>query len=192
MCGSIARDMLVFASVNDPEVARILSTGGVGVLRTDTLYGLVASADNESAVNRVFSIKGRDDNKSPILLIDSISQMYDEISDVSAAFIHAVWPGRVSVIVPSGRAPTWITRGNASVAYRMPAVEMLRGLLKSAGPLIAPSANPQGHQPAMSVEEAQRYFGDTVDFYVDGGVVEDPQPSELHRIRGDGTIERLR
>ena len=192
MCGSIARGMTVFTSVNDPEITRILLAGGVGVVRTDTLYGLIARADDEAAVRRVYELKGRDDDKSPIVLISAVEQIYDELSEVHRAYVDGVWPGPVSVIVPSHRAPSWIRRGNASVAYRLPDDSSLQDLLSATGPLIAPSANPQGMQPALNIREARYYFADKVDFYVDGGQVEHPQPSQLLRLEADGEVTRLR
>lgn len=184
--------MTVFTSVNDPEIVRILLAGGVGVVRTDTLYGLVARADDETAVRRIYELKGRDDDKSPIVLISTTTQIYDRLSDAHQSFIDGVWPGPVSVIVPSQNAPSWIRRGNASVAYRLPADASLRDLLHSTGPLIAPSANPQGMQPAMNIREARYYFAEKVNFYVDGGQVDNPQPSQLLRLEADGEVTRLR
>lgn len=184
--------MTVFSSVNDPEITRILSAGGIGVLRTDTLYGIVARADVEEAVRRVYALKGRDDDKSPIVLIESTEQLYDKLSIKHQAFVAETWPGPVSVIIPSTKAPSWIRRGNGSVAYRLPANAELRELIRSAGPLIAPSANPQGMQPAMNLREAKYYFGSAVDFYVDGGTIQNTEPSQLMRLETDGTATRLR
>ncbi len=184
--------MKAFTSVNNPEVARILLAGGVGVLRTDTLYGVVARADDEAAVRRVYELKGRDDDKSPIVLINTTGMIYDQLSEAHQSYVHEVWPGPVSVIVPSRLAPTWVRRNNDSVAYRMPAIDELRTLLAVTGPLIAPSANPQGMQPAMNVGEAQYYFGNKVDFYVDNGTVEDGTPSQLLKLEDNGEVTRLR
>lgn len=184
--------MRVATSVNDPEIIRILRAGGIGVLRTDTLYGVVANADDEGAVRRVYELKGRDDDKSPIVLIDSIDQIYDELSEAHTEYVSHVWPGPYSVIVPSVVAPLWIRRGNGSVAYRMPASDELRQLIGHTGPLIAPSANPQGMQPATSLQEARYYFADKVDFYVDGGTVEHAKPSSIIRLEDDGQVTQLR
>jgi L-threonylcarbamoyladenylate synthase len=182
----------VFSSVNDPEIARILTSGGVGVLRTDTLYGIVAKADDEAAVRRVYALKGRDDDKSPIVLIADIDQLFEKLPESHREYVGQVWPGPVSVIIPSLKAPTWIRRGNDSVAYRMPDDADLRKLLAVTGPLIAPSANPQGMQPAMNVREAKYYFGTNVDFYVDQGTVESREPSRLVCLEPDGEVTRLR
>lgn len=182
----------MFSSVNDPEIIRILLAGGVGVLRTDTLYGLVARADDEAAVRRIYELKGRDDDKSPIVLISSIDQIYDDLDERHRIFAGDAWPGPVSIIVPSVAAPTWLRRGNDSVAYRMPAKPELRQLIDATGPLVAPSANPQGMQPAMNLTQARYYFSSNVDFYVDGGTVEDARPSQLVRLDANGEVTRLR
>ena len=170
----------------------MLQEGAVGILRTDTLYGVVARADTEVAVERVYDLKDRDNRKSPIVLIASIDQLWDTPPEVAQSVLQNAWPGPVSVILPSSEAPVWIRRDNGSVAYRLPADEALQNLLRQTGPLIAPSANPEGQTPAMTVTEAQGYFGDAVDFYVDGGTVKDAAASQLIKVYEDGHTERLR
>lgn len=184
--------MFIATTLRDPRIVAALQRGGVGVLRTDTLYGLVASADNEAAVERVYVLKRRDDGKSPIVLIADIEQMFDQVNERERHVLDDVWPGKVSVIMPARQAPAWLTRGNESVAYRLPEHDELRQLLRQTGPLIAPSANVQSQPPAMTVAEAMEYFGDAVDFYVDGGRVTEASPSHLIRVLGDGHVERLR
>jgi tRNA A37 threonylcarbamoyladenosine synthetase subunit TsaC/SUA5/YrdC len=52
----------LFTDRFDETVISLLKKGGVGVVRTDTLYGLIAAAKNEAAVERVFEINGRERN----------------------------------------------------------------------------------------------------------------------------------
>lgn len=184
--------MTRFTTVNDPRVVRALQDGAIGVLRTDTLYGVVARADDEAAVRRVYEAKGRDDTKSPIVLISALHQLYDQPDEPAAELLSDVWPGKVSVILEAVKAPAWLSRGNGSVAYRLPADDELRELIARTGPLIAPSANLQGETPAMTIDEAEAYFGQAMDFYVDGGQVVDDSPSQLLRLGKDGEVERLR
>lgn len=184
--------MNIFKNKYDQKVIDILRDGGVGILRTDTLYGFVASANNEEAVERVYAIKDRSDTKSPIVLVSSLDQLFEKPSDIERKLLDEKWPGKVSIILSSQNAPAWIERGNHSVAYRMPDDEALRRLIAQTGPLIAPSANPQGATPAMNIDQAINYFGDTVDFYVDSGEVLDSAPSQLLRIDESGEVERLR
>lgn len=184
--------MKVISDIRSPEVASILNANGVVILRTDTLYGILARADSHSAVERVYALKGRDETKSPIVLIGETSQLFDTVSNSVARLTKEVWPGKVSIIVPSEDAPEWIRRNNQSVAYRLPDTSALQNLIDLTGPLIAPSANPEGEQPAMTIEQAIEYFGDLIDLYVDGGEVADAAPSQLLRVRDDGSTERLR
>lgn len=184
--------MVIEANLFTDEIIDTLKRGGIGVLRTDTLYGIVARADSGDAVERVFNLKQRTPTKSPIVLISNPSDMFDAYDETIIKQLDDFWPGKNSIILPSNRGPHWLTRGNESIAYRMPANKPLRELITSTGPLIAPSANPEGLPPANSVVEAKRYFGDMVDFYVDSGVVTDEMPSKLLKLQSKGTFERLR
>lgn len=184
--------MKILTRHDSEDIITLLLSGGVVVLRTDTLYGLLCLADNQTAVERVYACKGRDDNKSPIVLVATDKQLFDAPSDATKTLLSEMWPGKVSVIMASANAPKWIERGNGSVAYRLPDDEWLRRMLTQTGPLIAPSANPQGHMPARTINQAILYFGDKVDAYVDGGEVSDDTPSALVRLSADGGVERLR
>ena len=57
------------------DIIKILKKGGVGVIPTDTLYGLVGSAFSKKAINRIYKIKNRDKNKKLIVLISSIKDL---------------------------------------------------------------------------------------------------------------------
>lgn len=184
--------MTIVTTIVNQQVVDLLNQGGIGVLRTDTLYGVVARADNEAAVEKVFAAKGRTDTKSPIVLISALDQLFDVYDQATLNRVMTMWPGPNSIILPSGAAPHWITRGNQSVAYRMPADENLRALIGLTGPLIAPSANPEGLPPAFNVNDARNYFSTRMDFYVDGGVVLQPEPSSLYRLLPSGEFEQLR
>lgn len=174
------------------DVVDCLVLGGVVVLRTDTLYGVVAQAANRSAVQRVYDIKQRDDGKPSIVLVASYDQLFDEPSLAHHRLMNMSWPGPVSIIMPSIQAPDWITRGTKSAAYRMPGNVQLLDLIRTTGPLVVPSANPQGLPPATTVDMAIGYFGDEVDLYVDGGVVASASPSQLLKIDNDNRVERIR
>jgi L-threonylcarbamoyladenylate synthase len=181
----------VYSDNFDENIVLLLKKGGIGVIRTDTLYGIIASAGNEAAVERVFATKGRNSDKSPIVMIGSTDQLFDQVDESVLHLLKDFWPGKNSVILPSHAAPDWITRGNQSVAYRLPDNKALCEFIMQTGPIIAPSANPQGLQPAMTIKQAEKYFGDKVDFYVDGGAVADNTPSWLLKF-GPSGVERLR
>lgn len=186
-------------------VVPIIARGGVGVLPTDTIYGIVGSALNHDAVRRIYALKRRNLKKPMIILIASPEELrrFGVVLDVgSKKILKDVWPGQVSVVFPlaRGRFPRrsvagrfgYLHRGTSSLAFRLPKPVWLRALLKKTGPLVAPSANTEGAPPAKTIREAKKYFGDRVDFYVDIGRLQ-AKPSTLITVaRGAGKIAVLR
>lgn len=163
----------------------MLQNGSVGVLPTDTLYGLVASALNPEAVDRVYRLKRRDDGKASIILIGDLKQL--DLFGISETDKHRAsnyWPGPVSLVLACpDESLKYLHRGSDSLAFRLPANQILWEFLEKSGPLIAPSANLEGHPPAASVDEARDYFAHEIDFYVEGGELEG-KPSNLISLLG--------
>lgn len=174
-----------------PELIGTLKDGGVAIIRTDTIYGIVGRADDQATVERIFHVKNRTPEKSPIVLISDPSEMFDTYDTPTLTALQPYWPGPNSIILPSKNGPPWITRGNGSIAYRLPSGTALQALIREVGPLTAPSANPESLPPAKTIEQAKQYFGDTVDYYYDGGAVNSLTPSSLFRYDND-TFVRLR
>lgn len=154
-----------------------LRNGAVGVLATDTLYGLVGSAFYPDVVARIFQLKRRNINKPVIVLVSDVEQMkyfgIDLTRDVLRA-LQTYWPGRYSIVLPTKENARfdYLTRGTGTIAFRMPDRADLFELLDLAGPIVAPSANIEGQPPATTIEEARKYFGEEIDFYADAGKVE--------------------
>lgn len=156
-------------------IADRLKNGEIGVLLTDTLYGLVGPAREPKAVERIYALRKRELDKPLITLIAGKSDMVKfgvKLDARMAMFLDRVWPGPVSVIVPvEANEFSYIHRGTKSIAFRVPAKKELHELLELTGPLVAPSANLAGEPPAKTVDEAKGYFGDEV-FYIDEGRIE--------------------
>ena len=150
-----------------------LKRGDIGVLKTDTIYGLVGSALNEETVKRIYTVRRRNPKKPLIILIGSLRDLHlfgIELSPRVRRILKRIWPGPVSVILPCEHKKfSYLHRGTNSLAFRMPKKNTLQQLLKATGPLVAPSANPEGLPPSNSIQDAYAYFGDTIDFYVNGG-----------------------
>lgn len=170
----------------------LLKTGAVGVIGTDTVYGLVARALDHQAVERLYAIKKRDD-KPGTLIAASIAQLED--LGLKHRYLKAVeefWPGAVSVVIPSSDPDLkYLHRGKMSLAVRVTDDKQLVELLKKTGALLTTSANQPGEPVANNVKEARSYFGDQVDFYQDAGDLSARQPSTVIRIIDDA-VEVLR
>ena len=183
--------MRIFSSTSDPELLTLLKAGGVGVLPTDTVYGLVCRAADQAAVAKLYALKHRE-GKPGTIVASKLQQLID--LGLRARYLKAVeafWPNPLSVVIPSGDELKYLHMGQHSLAVRIPANDAMREFLAHTGPLLTSSANMPGEPTATNLAEAQAYFGDQVDFYVDGGTITDPVPSTVIRILDDA-IEVLR
>lgn len=160
----------------------------VGVIPTDTLYGLVGHALSKKAVARIYKLKKRSPKKASIVLISSLKDLKlfgVKINKATKKIIQKYWPGKVSIILPCiGQKFVYLSRGTKSLAFRIPNKKDLLNLLKKTGPLIAPSANPENKKPAETITEAKKYFRNSVDFYINGGKLKS-LPSTLIKIESN-------
>lgn len=176
------------------KVIGVLRRGGIGVLPTDTIYGVVGSAFSRKAVERLYRLRRRNSKKPMIVLIGALTDL--AVFGITPntkikKILSTVWPGPVSVVLPCpSQKFSYLHRGVKTLAVRLPRPRSLRTLLKLTGPLVAPSANPYGLRPAETIEEAKKYFGKRVDFYVAAGRIT-KNPSRLIVFKR-GKLKRLR
>ena len=116
------------------EIEKILKTGGVGVFPTDTLYGLVASALNKKAVERIYTLRKREKKKPLIVLISSLADLktFDIVlTSEQKKILKKYWPGKVSVVL-NCKSKKWeyLHRGTQSIAFRLPGDKNLLDFLK--------------------------------------------------------------
>ncbi len=164
-------------------VIDVVASGGVICFPTDTAYGLGVDPGNTSALDRLFTIKGRAANKPILLLVDSID-MARTLSRETALFEHLVgefWPGPITLVVSAAPGLSErVTAGSGTVGIRWPQAPLATRLVGRLGhPLTGTSANLSGEAPARSATEAVEQLGDRVDLVVDGGASPDTPPSTL-------------
>ncbi len=175
------------------KAKQFLKKDGIGVLPTDTIYGVVGSALSKKAVSKIYKVKNRGKGKPFIILINSIKQL--EIFGVStgekeAKFLAKIWPGKVSVILPcTEKKYAYLHRNTNSLAFRMVGKRNrnLFHLIEGVGPIVAPSANKEGASPASTITEAKKYFSNEVDFYIEAGTKKS-KPSTLIQIKNNKVI----
>ena len=162
---------------------------GIGVLPTDTLYGLVCSALDEKAVEKLYQLKERNLKKPFIILISSLKDL-DLFKVKLPEKVKEFWPGKVSIVLPCASEKfTYLHKGLNSLAFRWPKDEFLRKILLKTGPLVAPSCNKEGEKPAETIKQAKEYFPN-LDFYINKGVLKG-KPSKIIKIE-DGKVIVLR
>jgi len=170
---------------------RLLQSGGVGVMATDTVYGLVARASDEQAVRRFYGLKHRE-HKPGTVVAASVEQLVElGVPNRSLKKVARWWPNPLSVEISLGPELSYLHQDTGRQAFRVVADEDLRDILVMTGPLVTTSANKPGEPGATTLSEAHEYFRDAVDFYVDGGDLSGRAPSTIIRVVGDD-IEVIR
>ena len=161
--------------------ARALKEGHLIAFPTETVYGLGADANNESAVSRIYKVKGRPQDHPLIVHIadwQTMGEWADQIPDFAIDLARAFWPGPMTLILKrSELAKDFITGGQDTVGIRVPnqtiALQLLTEFTKLGGKgVAAPSANRFGQvspTTAQAVQEEIGAFLDIKDVILDGG-----------------------
>jgi len=162
--------------------ARNLKAGALIGLPTETVYGLAADAENESAVRRIYEVKGRPSDHPLIVHIGSIEYLEKwarDIPEYAWTLAKTFWPGPMTLILNRSEiAKDFLTGGQESVGIRFPRSEAALSVINKfhaigGKGLAAPSANKFGAvspTDAISVEEEiGRELNEKIDFILDGG-----------------------
>ena len=165
--------------------AQSLIDGHLVAFPTETVYGLGADATNQSAVARIYEVKGRPADHPLIVHISDLKYLDQWISEIPAYAIElarSFWPGPMTLILNrSELAKDFITGNQDTVGIRIPDNSIALGLLeafhqKGGTGIAAPSANRFGQvsptTAAAVEEELSKYLTDS-DLVIDGG------PSEV-------------
>lgn len=166
---------------------RILLSGGVVIIPTDTVYGIAAHPKFSSAVDRIRQIKGRPTQK-PIALLasdpDAVHAFGAVFPPAAQRLAERFWPGALTLVLPCGET----TEG-----FRVPDHEQTRALIRlCGGALRVTSANLSGQMPACSAVEALKSVGLEADLVIDGGISPGGVASTVLQIDADETVHLLR
>ena len=152
------------ASFVNEVVSRFLADE-VGILPTETVYGLMCSFDNLAGQERIYEMKQRDSRKKFQMMIAQIQDVIGlniSISENLKSLATRFWPGPLTIVVQND--------DGIEVGLRIPDDEFLLSILrKIRKPLVATSANLSGCEPSDSL---LCNFGDLVsspDFVVMSG-----------------------
>ena len=165
------------------QAAEVLNRGGVAVIPTDTVYGLAARPDFEAAVDRLYTIKGREAKKPIALLasdVEAIGRFGYPVEGKARELAEKYWPGALTLVI-------------GAEGFRIPDHDKTRELIAACGGVLrVTSANLSGRRPATDAPQALKDVGLSADYVVDDGVSPGGVPSTVVRVATDGSIEVLR
>ena len=198
MSGKNVTEVVLADAAGIAKAARILESGGLVAVPTETVYGLAARADSADAVAKIYAAKGRPDFNPLIVHVLNAAQAerYAEFSPAARALAEAYWPGPLTLVLArrhdAALAPA-VTAGLPTVALRAPAHPAMRALLEAARfPLAAPSANRSGFISPTCAAHVLASLDGRIDLVLDGGATTAGVESTIVAVRADGSIEELR
>jgi L-threonylcarbamoyladenylate synthase len=179
--------MRILSKENLAEVVELLRAGETVVFPTETTYGLGCDATNQTAVEKIFKIKGRKADKPFLAVVPTIevSKEYLEWNELLQKISEKYWPGAVTVV---GRAKenffiNGIVAQDKTMAVRVTADPWLNELATQFGkPVVATSANLADQASVYSVDEIKEIFENQEfkpDAIVDAGVLPQNPPTTI-------------
>lgn len=156
------------------EAARVLVSGGLVALPTETVYGLACDATDPRAVASLYAAKGRPSFNPLIAHVWDVAaaRRVGHLTPAAEALAARFWPGPLTLVVPAiPEATSELARaGLTSIAIRVPAHPVAQAVLKAAGrPIAAPSANRSGHVSPTSADHVMDDLDGRIDLVLDAG-----------------------
>lgn len=116
------------------KVKQILENGGVCILPTDTVYGIVCDSQNEESVKKIYNLKRREISNPMSIVASNINMIKDvskKISKVEQKIIKKFLPGALTIILKKNeRIPKIVTSGLDTMGIRIPDNKFLLDLIE--------------------------------------------------------------
>lgn len=142
--------------------AKLIKQGRVIVCPTDTVYGLLADAQNKNAIKELFEIKKRPKEKAiPIFVKDiKTAKRLAYINGSQEKFLKKFWPGKLTVVLrKKEKLPKILFGSTKKIGLRIPSYKLVNLLLKKLNlPLTGTSANISGKLPSTKIKEVIKQF----------------------------------
>ena len=181
----------------------VLKNGGLVVFPTDTVYGLASLPDTTECVERLYTVKGRNNSRAIAVLIGNPEEL-DRVSisstEMALRLAKRFWPGPLTLIVPRHPSLPDALSPQPTIGVRMPDHAIALALLRMTGPLAVTSANLSGQDNTNTAQEALAQLKGRVHLVIDGGrtpggipstVVDCTTPELVILRKGPLTLEEL-
>ena len=152
-----------------------LNAGKLVVLPTDTVYGLCANPYRSEPAEKIFDVKGRDQQQAIALVASDLEMLFEcvpELRGRSATIARELLPGAYTLVFPNpARRYRWLTGARPeTIGVRVPAVNGYgKQVLDRVGAVAATSANLHGQPDARSVADIPQEILGRVAEVVDAG-----------------------
>ncbi len=156
------------------EAKRILESGGVVGMPTETVYGLAAIGTNSDAVKKIYEVKGRPSDNPLIAHVHKdydLTRLVEIEEDYVKDLARKFTPGPLTMVFKSrGVICNEAVCGGDTLAVRIPSHAGCQKLLAAVdAPLVAPSANLSKHTSPVTAEHVYNDLNGLIPLILDGG-----------------------
>lgn len=175
--------------MNTKRIIREIKAGNLVIAPTDTVYGILADAENPVAVQQVFAAKQRANTKALIILVSDVRMLKRYVQSLNAletAIVRKYFPSKLTILFrKNANISDAVTCNSKFIGIRIPNNITMRDIIREVGrPLIATSANVSGQHvitdPSKISPELLKYIT-----YVEDGGVLDGGPSSIIKVVDD-------
>ena len=180
------------------KACEVMAAGGIILYPTDTIWGIGCDATNEKAVQRVYELKRRADNKAMLVLMDSEAKLDRYVSDVPdiAWDLISVSDKPLTIIYSSAKnLATNLLGADGSVGIRITNEEFSKKLCERfRKPLVSTSANVSGEPSPANFSEVSEVIKEGVDYTVSyrQDDMSKAAPSGIIKLGAGGLVQVIR
>lgn len=175
----------------------VLSRGEVLAYPTETFYGLGVDIRQESALEKLFALKGREEQKTVSVLVSGVDQMNNLVSELGTKVLRIIdnfLPGPLTLVLPArvGVSERLCSEGSfIGIRWSTHPVAQ-RLVLEFQSPITTTSANLSGRPAALKPEELRSYFeGHSGLAWLNGGELPPSKGSTVIKVE-EGGLKLLR
>ncbi len=180
------------------KTVEVLKKGGIILYPTDTLWGIGCDAGNQKAVDRIYKIKKRIEEKSLIILVATPDRInnYVKNTDLFALELVDCYDKALTVIYPAAiNLAKGVAAADKTIGIRVVKDEFCKMIIEGLGKaIVSTSANISGFPPPIHFHQITNEIKNSVDYVVNlhRDRIRDIKPSRIIRIKAKGDFEVVR
>jgi L-threonylcarbamoyladenylate synthase len=176
----------------------VIKDGGIILYPTDTIWGIGCDATNDAAIQKIYQLKQRAQEKSMIILLESENMLESYITDMSPLAYDLIEfaENPLTLVMPGAKnmSPLLIA-DDGSIGIRVCKHPFCQQLIqRMRKPLVSTSANISGQPSPQNFGQIAPEIIDGVDHVVDVDQHDTAakRPSTIMRLAPNGSFEFLR
>lgn len=174
--------MILKIHEKNPEVRVVrraveeLTSGGLVIYPTDTVYGLGCSVEDKGAIEKIHLIKRQRTDKPFSFVCSDLTHIseYAHVSNSAFKIMKRLIPGAYTFILPAAKMkhlPKILVSKRKTVGIRVPNSPVTLAIIKELGhPILSTSVTDGNGHILNDPADIARIYRNNVDLIIDGGV----------------------